>query len=420
MKLKKRYIFVGLILILAPLLFIQSSTEVKEPVISEAKVVASENPYLRDFISEYDSIIQTIVHKTPGAAIVIVKGDSIIFSKGYGIRSIKEGDSVDINTIFRIGSVSKGFASVLTGVLAQDSLLNFEDRVTDHYPTFKLKSPKHTDALSIKHVLSQSTGLPYQAYTTLIEDGASLDVMIDELQTLDLIGEPGQYYSYQNVGYSLIEKVLECRTNNTYQELLQQKLFTPLNMSNASSDFGSIVSAENRALPHNRGKTGWFQRSISTNYYNTQAAGGVNASITDMGQWLKALLGHRPDVLQHATLDSIFTPQIRTYVRYKYFSGWPKVKKAHYGMGWRIVENGDDKVVYHGGYVNGFSSKIALIPSEDIGICVLTNSSNRFIGKSVPEFLKAYDQYRNQINNWEHQQKATTVIPAQAGISLDL
>jgi len=403
LKLKKRYIFIALILILAPTLFIQSSTEVERPEVIAIKIEAPINPHLQELITEYDSLIQTIVHKTPGAAIVIVKGDSIIFSKGYGIKSIKEMDSVDINTIFRIGSVSKGFASVLTGVMVQDDLLDFDDCVIDHYPTFKLKSTEHTQALNIKHVLSQSTGLPYQAYTTLIEDGVSLDVMVNELQTLDKIGEPGQYYSYQNVGYSIIEKVLEERTKQSYQSLLKERLFSPLNMQSASSDFGSIMSAENKALPHVRGKSGWHQRNISPNYYNTQAAGGVNASITDMGQWLKGLLGHRQDVLQQSTLDSLFTPQIRTYVRYKYFSSWPKVKKAYYGMGWRVVENGNDKVVYHGGYVNGFSSKIALIPSEDIGICVLTNSSNSFIGKSVPGFLKAYDQYRDRINNWEHQ-----------------
>jgi beta-lactamase class C len=404
---------------LAPALFIQSSREVERP---EAKVIEIEapiNPHLQEFLSEYDSLIQTIVHKTPGAAIVIVKGDSIIFSKGYGIKSINDGDSVDINTVFRIGSVSKGFASVLTGTLAQKNLLSYDDKVVEHYPTFKLKTAEHTQTLNIKHILSQSTGLPYQAYTTMIEDGASLDAMIKELGTLDLIGDPGQYYSYQNVGYSLIEKVLEERTNSTYEELLQRELFTPLNMSSASSDFLGITTAENHALPHTSGKSGWFERRISTNYYNTKAAGGVNASVTDMGQWLKALLGHRQDVLQQSTLDSLFTPQIRTYVRNKYFSRWPKAKKVYYGMGWRIVENGGEKVVCHGGYVNGFSSKIAMIPSEDIGICVLTNSSNRFIGHSVPEFLKAYDQYRDAINDWESQQEVT-VVPAQAGILMGL
>ena len=392
------------------MLFIQSSVEIEKPEAPAPKVEAPINPHLQDFMVQYDSLIQTMVHKTPGAAIVIVKGDSIIFSKGYGIRSIREGDSVDVNTIFRIGSVSKGFASVLTGVLAQDSILDFNDRVIDHYPSFKLKSAEQTQTLNIKHVLSQSTGLPYQAYTTLIEDGASLDAMIGELQNLDLIGEPGQYYSYQNVGYSVIEKVLEESTNKTYQELLRDRLFIPLGMQSASSDFSSIITAENRALPHIRGKSGWYERSISTNYYNTQAAGGVNASITDMGQWLKALLGHKEDVLQQSTLDSLFTPQIRTYVRYKYFSRWPKVKKAHYGMGWRIVENGDDKVIYHGGYVNGFSSKIALIPSEDIGICVLTNSPNSFIGKTIPSFLKLYDQSRDQIVKWEERQDSLSLI----------
>lgn len=389
---------------MAPALFIRSSVEVETEAIKPLVVKIPSNPHLLEFIDHYDSLIQTSVHKTPGAAIVIVKGDSIIFSKGYGVKSIDKGDSVDINTIFRIGSVSKGFASALTGVLTQDNLLNFEDRITDHYAEFKLKSPEHTQALNIKHVLSQSTGLPYQAYTTMIEDGASLETMINELQNLELIGDPGQYYSYQNVGYSIIEKVLEERTESTYRELLQERLFDPLNMQTASSDFASIITAENRALPHVKGKSGWYQRSISTNYYNTQAAGGINASITDMGQWLKALLGHRKEVLHQATLDSLFAPQIRTYVKYKYFSRWPKVKKAYYGLGWRVVQNGDEKVVYHGGYVNGFSSKIAFIPSQDIGICILTNSSNNFIGKSVPEFLKSYDLYRDQIQQWETHQ----------------
>ncbi len=403
MKLKKRHLFIGLVLILTPAIFIQSSTEVggKAATLFKIEVPTNPNPYLQEFISEYDSLIQTIVHQTPGAAIVIVKGDSIIFSKGYGMKSVKEGDSIDINTVFRIGSVSKGFASVLTGLIVQDGLLDFDDCIIDHYPDFQLKSDAHTQSLSIRHVLSQSTGLPYQAYSTLIEDGASLDVMINELQNLDMIGDPGQYYSYQNVGYSLIEKVLEGRTSNSYQELLQQRLFTPLKMKNASSDFESMIAGGNKALPHVKSKSGWVQKKISENYYNTQAAGGVNASITDMGQWLKAMLGHQQHVLHKSTLGEIFTPQIRTYVRYKYFGGWPKVKKTYYGMGWRVVENGDDQVIYHGGYVNGYSSKIALIPSEDIGICVLTNSSNSFIGKSIPEFLEMYDKYRDSIQNWE-------------------
>ena len=404
---------------MAPSLFIQSTQETFSNEKVDLEIPVPINPYLEDFLFDYDSMMQRIVDQTPGAAIVIVRGDSIVFSKGYGIKSSSTKDAVDVNTIFRIGSVSKGFASVLTGVIAQEGQLGFDDKVINHFPNFRFKSSKYTDALSIRHVLSQSTGLPYQAYSTLIEDGVDLETMIGELQNLDLIGDPGKHYSYQNVGYSIIEKVLEESSGHSYQSLLNDKIFKPLGMKSASSSFDEIITAENRALPHVNRKAGWQERSISTNYYNTQAAGGVNASITDMGQWLKAMLGHRPQVVQRSTLDSLFTPQIRTYVRYKYFSKWPNVKKAHYAMGWRIVENGDDKVVYHGGFVNGYSSKIALIPDENIGICVLTNSSNSFIGKSVPEFLKLYDQYRDQIKEWEIEQDST-VIPAQAGIFLDL
>ena len=132
-KIKKRYIFTGIVILLGPALFIQSAKKVNNIVSTPiVKKEAPANPYLQEFISNYDSTIQTIVHKTPGAAIVIVKGDSIIFSKGYGIASQKTGDSIDINTVFRIGSVSKGFASTLTGVIAQDNKVNFDDLVIDY------------------------------------------------------------------------------------------------------------------------------------------------------------------------------------------------------------------------------------------------------------------------------------------------
>lgn len=394
---------------MGPALFIRSTEGVQDENFNSTPVekkIVPVNPCLQEFMVKYDSVVQTIVHKTPGAAIVIVKGDSIIFSKGYGIKSINSGVPVDINTVFRIGSLSKGFASTLTGIVAQDGLLQFNDLVTDHVPSFKLKTKEQTQSLSLNHLLSHSTGLMYQAYTTLIEDGLPLETMIASLQGVNLIGYPGQYYSYQNVGYCVIEKVLENNTGASYSQLLENRIFTPLNMKNASSTLDGILHSDNKASPHSRGKTGWYQLPISPNYYNTKAAGGINASITDMGQWLKALLGHNDEIINKSTLDSIFTPHIRSYIRYKYFGSWPKVKKAYYGLGWRVVENGNDTVIYHGGFVNNYSSKIALIPSEDIGICVLTNSSNRFIGKSIPLFLELFDTYRDEIKEWESIQNA--------------
>lgn len=409
---KKRYLFFGIIFLLVAALFIQSKNNVSGKIASknEPIKIIPKNPYLEKFLSEYDSIIQTTVGETPGAAVVIVRGDSIIYSKGFGIASIKTGDSVKLNTVFRIGSLSKGFASILTGVISQEDSLNFDDRVIDYFPDFKLKTKQQTDSLTLRHVLSHSTGLIYQAYTTLIEDGVPLEQMLESLQDVDLIGKPGEYYSYQNVGYSAIEKILENHTGFAYTDLLSRKLFNPLGMNNASSTYEDIIIKNSVAKPHARGKNGWFELSISDNYYNTKAAGGINASIIDMGQWLKAMLGHKSDIIYPSTLDQIFSPQIRTFVRYKYFRSWPKVKKTYYGLGWRVVENDNDKVIYHGGFVNNYSSKIALIPSEDVGICVLTNSSNSFVRKTVPEFLDVYDKYREEIKSWESLQKVDSIL----------
>lgn len=362
------------------------------------------NPHLQAFVQHLNDTLSWLSKSTPGAAIAFVKGDSLIYATGFGLEEIGTTDSVSANTVFRIGSVSKGFASVMAGIIAQENKLSFQDDVSQYLPEFSLKTP---DTVRIEHVLSHTTGLPYQAYSTMIEDGADRDVMIKELASLKLIGRPGQYYSYQNVGYSVIEPIIEKIEDQSFDSVLQQRIFEPLKMTTASANRYGIISQTDVAYPHYGSSRRWRKGSISHNYYNTAAAGGVNASAKDMGQWLKALLGHRPDVIHQSTLDSLFAPRVRTYIKYKQFARWPHVKKSYYGMGWRIVPHEQDTVIYHGGYVNGYSSRIALVPNEDIGICILTNAPSSFASKSVPLFLHLYDQYKEKINNWKPQLPST-------------
>jgi beta-lactamase class C len=149
-----------------------------------------------------------------------------------------------------------------------------------------------------------------------------------------------------------------------------------------------------KALPHFWTGYNWRSDSISPLYYNSAAAGGVNASISDMGEWLKLLLGHQPQVVADSTLDKVFTPIIKTGKERRIFPHWIGRDDASYALGWRVLQHGSDTIVYHGGYVNGFRSEIAFNRRDDVGICVLFNASSDLSSACIPAFFNRWEKVR--------------------------
>ncbi len=375
----------------------------KEVDTSVSAIGTTENPRLGHVIDQYAAIIEEAIaaQKVPGAAVTIVRDTAVIFSKGFGVKKYGGQDSIDAHTVFKLGSVSKGFAALLAGIHVQDGYIGWQDPVVKYVPGFKLKSDQQTQNLLVSNVLSHTTGLPMHAYTNLIEEGMEHSALINQLRDVDVIGSAGQVYAYQNVAYSLIEDVLGNATGQKFEALLSNKIFKPLHMSDASASYEDFVRNSNIAQPHMPYGKRWKSIRVSKTYYNSLAAGGVNASISDMGQWLLALLGRYPEVVSQATLEQLYQPQVITPIRNKYNRNWKKLNNLHYGLGWRIFEYGDLKVVYHGGYVNGYRSEIAIIPEQKIGICVLTNALNSFAGTSIPRFLELYEEQAEYIQEWD-------------------
>ena len=391
----------------APIIQQKTKIEKPAPVTEEIPLTAGvdPNPYVQQLLAEYQKYIDKAIlsGQAPGAAVVIVKDSTIIFLKGFGLKESGTNDSVNVNSVFRLGSVSKCFASVLTGTLVKDQLLDWDDKVTHYVPNFKLKLKANTDSLKIRHVLSHTIGLPYHAFTNMVEERVPLDSLLVRLKELNLIGLPGKVYSYQNVGYSLIEKVIESATGKSYEEALTEKLFKPLHMQNASASYAGITENSNVAQPHYRFRRGWKPTAISDTYYNVAPAGGVNASIADMGLWLKALLGTTDEVLSNEALNDMLTPQIKAISKNRNFRLWKRPKASYYAMGWRVLTFKNDTLDYHGGYVNGYRSEVALDRKNKMAICVLTNSAGSLADQSIPKFFAMRSRYIDLISNWEKQ-----------------
>lgn len=354
--------------------------------------------YLNEFEQKFEEGLKS--KKIPGAAVAIVKDGRVVFQKGFGVKEKGKPDLVDEHTVFRLGSVSKGFASVLTGVLAEDGVVGWDSPVSGYLETFRLNDPGQTHRVQIKHLLSHTSGLPRHAYTNLVEDGLPLDDIISRLETVPLISKEGRQLSYQNAAYSAIEKVLEIQTNTDFNTLLEQKLFEPLMMIHTSANYESINNSENRAMPHvfysrSRGRV---PISISTKYYNAVSSGGINSSASDMGKWLLLLTGYHPDIISGKTLEEVYEPLATIHNR-RYSRFWDGVNESHYGLGWRVLENHGQKIVYHGGYVNGYRSEIAFAPEDGVGICILINTNSNYPLEVIPEVFNYFkSEFQNVIS----------------------
>lgn len=361
------------------------------------------NPYVDKMLAEYEHEMTDLLHqtKTPGLAIAIVQDSTVLFMKTYGVREVGTRDSIDKHTVFRLASVSKCFAPLLTGLLVEDGILKWDDRVIDHLPAFELKRKEHTEDLRLTHVLSHTTGLPYHTYTTLVEDGRDLNSMLAELRNVNVIANPGEVYSYQNVAYSIIAEVIRSRTGKTYEKLMEEKVFRPLNMRDASMTYAEMANNANVAKPHLHWRKGWKTTTILDTYYNVGPAGGVNASISDMAEWLKAMLGSSEKFISEKTLEKIFTPVVKAKTKNRYFRKWVGKSDSHYALGWRVLNFQNDTLLYHGGYVKGYRSEVAIDRRSKIGICVLSNGPGRLIDNSVPMFFNLFYNERDSILYWQ-------------------
>ena len=149
------------------------------------------------------------------------------------------------------------------------------------------------------------------------------------------------------------------------------------------------VSAANKAAPHERTRRGFVKVRVKDHYYRVAPAAGVNASITDLGQWMLAQLGHRNDVISPEARTLIQTPGVRTK-KELYKRLWrPYLNDAHYGLGWRLYDFDGHRLVAHGGAVSGFRSMVSFSPETKSGIAILMNANSRVIDELVIKYWQA-------------------------------
>jgi len=356
---------------------------------------------IQDILTKYDSVVTVQLKESGmvGAALVVTYKNEIALLKCFGKRKAGEAGEIDENTVFRLASVSKSITGILAGILDDENIIDLDEKVVDYLPDFELKTNESTNSLTIRHLLSHTSGLVPHAYDLMVEDHVPLEKIIERLDEVSITAPPGRLYGYQNVLYSIYDPIVFAKTEKSFNSLLKEKVFDPFGMSDASTGFESFRNNENIAYPHyNRGHNRFSPMRLNDRYYNTTPAAGVNASISDLAQFLLTLSDKESEIFSQKARETVFTPQVKSPLKRSYFRSWGRgIQSKQYSIGWRIVNYKGRTIAYHGGYVRGYKAEIALCEEEEIGIAILTNSPVGESAKNIPTFLNLLFEYKDNL-----------------------
>jgi beta-lactamase class C len=313
-----------------------------------------------------------------GLAVAIVKDDKVLLERGIGYANSAMREPVTAQTVFRLASLSKAFATAMTAMLVQDGVLRWDTRIASVLPTFALADDEDSQKLTVRDILSHRVGLPHNTYDRMLEADEPYELLVSRLAEVPMACPVGDCYGYQNVAFSLIGDVTYAVTGDFFYHEVETRLFHPLGMKTATYGRDALESSRSWARPHRRAGKTWVPFEPNETYYHVPPAAGVNASIRDMEQWLIAQMGGRRDVLE-TDREMRMTPWRRG-----------RLLDAQYALGWRVYDYAGQTLIYHAGAVQGYRAMIAFLPSYRFGAVMLWNSESAAPSGLMPMLIDRY------------------------------
>jgi len=372
----------------------------------------------KDIESFVNQAMQT--WNVPGLALVIVKDDQVVISKGFGIREIGKPDKVDEHTLFAIGSNTKPFTSTAMGLLVQEGKLAWDGLVTKYLPDFKLYDPHATALITIRDLLCHRAGLGTWAGDVLLSSSYSTEEIVRRVQHI-----PPDYsfragYGYSNLMFITAGLIIERVSGMSWDDFIQQRIFTPLGMTDSVTNAKFFGDRTNIAGPHEDIK-GNLQTVTQHAEAHVGAAGSICASAADIALWLRMQLNNGSldgkQIVDSAIIAETRTPHTPMQLRAMEKKLFPSRHFSAYGLGWMLNDSHGRLTVRHTGGVNGMLSITLLIPEEKIGIAVFTNKLPNAAYIIVPHYLtevllglppKDWIQIYTELEQQENQRSAQT------------
>lgn len=337
-------------------------------------------------VADLDAIVADTMAKSgvPGVAVAVVHNDQPVYLKGFGVRELGSDALVDENTVFQLASLSKPVGATVVASVVGDGDVSWDDPVTTYLPGFALGDPYVTENVTIADLYSHRSGLPDHAGDLLEDLGYGQPYILDKLRLLPLSPFRADY-EYTNFGLTAAAEAVAASQSVPWPDLSRARLYEPLGMTSTSSEFAAYEAAENKAVTHELVDGGY--RPLQVRDPQAQSpAGGVSSTATDMAAWLRLQLAGgefdgREVVAAEALQESRQPHSVSSPAQ------TPAARSSFYGLGIGVGTDDTGRVRYShsGAFLLGASTTVSMLPSESLGIVVLTNGAPQ----GAPEAIAA-------------------------------
>lgn len=327
-----------------------------------AITILSANLYAQQTIETRIDAILDIYNKPnqPGLGIRVVKDDSIIYSKAFGVSNLDYGIKNTDSTVFSLASISKQFTASVIWSLLQANKISLEDDIRKYLPEF----PNYGETVKIKHLLNHSGGI--RGYHTLMHlSGFDYDTVYYDNETVlqlacrqkNLNNRPGEKVVYSNTHYNLLTIIIERITKKNLNDYLKEHILKPLKMNQTFVRVEHGKPIQHKAIGYKYKDDGYI---YSTSNQLSYGAGSMGSSVIDMTIWMQMLNGNNPAF--KSLSQFLKTTEVL-------LNG----EEANYARGVMVDTYKGYKTVSHSGYGFGGQSQLITIPEEGIGVIIMTN-----------------------------------------------
>ncbi|MCD7034122.1 serine hydrolase [Metabacillus sp. GX 13764] len=316
----------------------------------------------------------------PGAAVAVIKDGEVVLQEGFGLRDVQNELPVTTDTLFAIGSSTKSFTTTSIGILADSGKVEWDTPVASYLPEFKLHDKYASENATLRDLAMHNVGLPRHDLVWYKSKLSSAE-MIQRLQHLAFTKPFRTTFQYQNLMYLTLGCVVEKVSGMSWTSFVHKEILEPLGMKRTNFSVSVSQSDGDFSKPYKTVN----QLIEETPFADIDAigpAGSINSSVSDMVQYLRLHLGKGKfkgaALLSENNVKQMQSPQISIGP-----SNDERVLFPSYGLGWFTEVYRCHHIVHHGGNIDGFSARVAMVPGENIGVVVLTNQENSVLPRAA-------------------------------------
>jgi CubicO group peptidase (beta-lactamase class C family)/D-alanyl-D-alanine dipeptidase len=337
-----------------------------QPTCRPSALAASRESNTALVIEELERVIEHEMEdkQLPALSIALVDDQKTVWAKAFGLANPEKKIPATVETVYRVGSVSKLFTDIGIMQLVERGEIDLDAPVTRYLPDFQPRNP-FDKPITLRQLMSHRSGLvrepPVGHYFDPTEP--SLAETVNSLNATELVYEPGTRMKYSNAAVSVVGYVLERTQKQPFARYLKQAVLEPMGL-------GQSAFEPDAALLKNLARASMWTYDgrvfdAPTFQLGTSPAGSLYTTITDMARFLSILLngakGPKGQVLKPETLEQMYKPQFA-----------PPGQRGGFGLGFLITNLGGYRRIGHGGAVYGFATELAALPEAKLGVAVVT------------------------------------------------